>query len=101
MIAENTKMASAFGLDLLLWAAVPVALAAIAQMFVVGGSEIDLGVGAFAGLVNVLSATWLVDRPALGLASMLAGLAAYAGLGALIQLRRILAIVVTLGASFV
>ena len=101
MMAENSKIASVFGLDLLLWAAVPVALVAIGQMFVVGGSEIDLGVGAFAGLINVLSATWLVDSPLIGVLSMLAGLAAYCGLGALIQLRRIPAIVVTLGASFI
>ena len=101
MMAENSKMASVFGLDLLLWAAVPVALVAIGQMFVVGGSEIDLGIGAFAGLVNVLSATWLVDAPLTGVVSMLAGVAAYCVLGALIQLRRIPAIVVTLGASFI
>jgi ribose transport system ATP-binding protein len=101
MMAENSRMASVFGLDLLLWAAVPVALVAIGQTFVVGGSEIDLGIGAFAGLVNVLSATWLVDSPLTGVAAMGAGLVAYAGLGALIQLRRIPAIVVTLGASFI
>jgi ribose transport system ATP-binding protein len=48
-----------------------------------------------------LSATWLVDSPLVGVLSILAGLAAYCGLGALIQLRRIPAIVVTLGASFI
>lgn len=101
MMAENSRIASVFGLDLLLWAAAPVALVAVGQMFVVGGSEIDLGIGAFAGLVNVLSATWLVDRPLTGVLAMLAGVAAYCGLGALIQLRRIPAIVVTLGASFI
>ncbi len=101
MISANSKIASAFGLDLLLWAAVPVALTAIGQMFVVGGSEIDLGIGAFAGLVNVLSATLLVDAPLNGVLAMLAGVVAYGGLGALIQLRRIPAIVVTLGASFI
>jgi len=101
MMAENAKIASVFGLDLLLWAAVPVALVAIGQMFVVGGSEIDLGIGAFAGLVNVLSATWLIDTPLTGVIALIAAVVAYCGLGALIQLRRIPAIVVTLGASFI
>jgi ribose transport system ATP-binding protein len=70
-------------------------------MFIVGGSEIDLGVGAFAGLVSVLSATLLYDQPWLGALALLAAVAAYAGLGGLIQARKIPAIVVTLGASFI
>jgi ribose transport system ATP-binding protein len=101
MMMQNPKIASVFGLDLLLWPAVPVTLVALAQMFVVGGSEIDLGIGAFAGLINVLSATLLVDAPSLGLLSFAGGLLAYCALGALIQWRKIPAIVVTLGASFI
>jgi ribose transport system ATP-binding protein len=101
MMSQNARIASVFGLDLLLWAAVPVALVALAQMFVVGGSEIDLGIGAFAGLINVVSATLLIDAPSLGALSFAGALVAYCGLGALIQLRRIPAIVVTLGASFI
>jgi ribose transport system ATP-binding protein len=101
MMTQNAKIASVFGLDLLLWPAVPVTLVALAQMFIVGGSEIDLGIGAFAGLINVLSATLLVDAPSLGLLSFVGGLVAYCALGALIQLRKIPAIVVTLGASFI
>ncbi len=101
MMSRNPRIASVFGLDLLLWPAVPVALVALAQMFVVGGSEIDLGVGAFAGLVNVVSATLLVDAPGVGALSLVGALLAYGALGALIQLRKIPAIVVTLGASFI
>jgi ribose transport system ATP-binding protein len=101
MIAVNPLVASPFGLDLLLSPAVALVLVALAQMFVVGGSEIDLGVGAFAGLVNVVSATLLVGTPSAGAATLLIGLAAYGVLGATIQLRRIPAIVVTLGASFI
>ena len=101
MMLENPKIASVFGLDLLLWAAVPVALVALGQMFVVGGSEIDLGIGAFAGLINVLSATMLVDAPLAAALAFASALIAYCGLGALIQLRAIPAIVVTLGASFI
>lgn len=97
----NHNAVSIFGIDLLLGAAVPLVLISLAQMFIVGGSEIDLGVGAFAGLVNVLSATFLVDTPWLGLGTLIAALAAYAALGLLIQIRAIPAIVVTLGASFI
>ncbi|MDE3174594.1 MAG: ATP-binding cassette domain-containing protein [Pseudomonadota bacterium] len=101
MLSQNSRIASVFGLDLLFWPAVPVALVSLAQMFVVGGSEIDLGVGAFAGLINVVSATWLVDSLGAGLLALVAGPLAYAALGALIQIRKIPAIVVTLGASFI
>lgn len=101
MITVNPFIASIFGIDLLLLPALSLVLVAIAQMFIVGGSEIDLGVGAFAGLVSVLSATLLYDQPLLGVLSLAAAVAAYAGLGGLIQARKIPAIVVTLGASFI
>jgi ribose transport system ATP-binding protein len=101
MIAANLAVASVFGLDLLLMPALSLVLVTEAQMFVVGGSEIDLGVGAFAGLVSVLSATWLYDQALLGAAAIVGALVAYALIGAVIQGRKIPAIVVTLGASFI
>ncbi|MCA0012311.1 ATP-binding cassette domain-containing protein [Mesorhizobium sp. B292B1B] len=101
MISANPAVASIFGLDLLLMPALSLVLVTAAQMFIVGGSEIDLGVGAFAGLVSVLSATLLYDQPWLGALALSAAIAAYAGLGGLIQARKIPAIVVTLGASFI
>ena len=97
----NPTAASPFGLDLLLGPAIALVLVALGQMFAVGGSEIDLGIGAFAGLISVVGATTLVERPWLGVLGLLAAFAAYAGLGAIIQLRKIPAIVVTLGASFI
>lgn len=97
----NPLTVSIFGLELLLGPAIALVLVALAQMFVVGGSEIDLGVGAFAGLANVLSATLLAETPWLGALSIALGLLAYGAIGATIQLRRIPAIVVTLGASFI
>ena len=66
MIAANPAVASVLGLDLLLLPALSLVLVTEAQMFVVGGGEIDLGVGAFAGFVSVLGATLLYDRPAWG-----------------------------------
>ncbi|MBZ9821281.1 ATP-binding cassette domain-containing protein [Mesorhizobium sp. CA4] len=101
MIAINPAVASTFGVDLLLMPALSLVLVTAAQMLIVGGSEIDLGVGAFAGLVSVLSATLLYDQPWLGALTLAAAVAAYAGLGGLIQARKIPAIVVTLGASFI
>ncbi len=101
MTVANPSVASVFGVDLLLMPALSLVLVTEAQMFVVGGSEIDLGVGAFAGLISVLSATWLYDRPWAGAAAIIAALIAYASIGAIIQLRKIPAIVVTLGASFI
>ncbi|WP_075214406.1 ATP-binding cassette domain-containing protein [Mongoliimonas terrestris] len=101
MASINPLVASSFGIDLLLTPAVALVLIALAQMFVVGGSEIDLGAGAFAGLVNVVSATLLVVSPAIGWAGLAGGLVGYALMGWLIQARAIPAIVVTLGASFI
>lgn len=101
MMALNPATATPFGADLLLSAAVPVVLVALGQMFVIGGSEIDLGIGPFAGLISVLSATLLVGHPPWGAALILLALVAYGCMGLLIELRRMPSIVVTLGASFV
>lgn len=101
MAWQNPLVASSFGLELLLAPAVPLVLIALAQMFVVGGSEIDLGAGAFAGLTNVVSATLLVTSPWLGWLALLGGVAGYALTGIIIHARGVPAIVVTLGASFI
>ena len=79
----------------------PLVLVAYGQMFVVGRSEIDLGIGAFAGLTNVISATLLVEKPVLGVAGLAAGLAGYGFLGWVIHVRKIPALVATLGSAFV
>ncbi len=97
----NPKALSPFGLGLLLGTAVPLVLVSYGQMFVVGRSEIDLGIGAFAGLTNVISATLLVERPLLGIAALVAGLAGYGLLGWVIHARKIPALVATLGCAFV
>ena len=97
----NRNAVSALGLDLLMTAAAPLVLISLAQLFIVGGSEIDLGIGAFAGLINVISATYLVIDPAIGCAFLALALAGYMSFGFLVQARSIPAIIVTLGASFV
>lgn len=92
---------SYFGLNLLLNLAVPIALATVAQMFILCVNELDLSIGAFVSLVACITATWLHDTPLLGLAALAALVLAYAALGALIHLQRLPSIVVTLGMSFI
>jgi ribose transport system permease protein len=92
---------SYFGLNLLLNLAVPIALATVAQMFLLCVNDLDLSIGAFVSLVACIAATWLNDTPLLGILALAALVAAYAGMGALIEIRQLPSIVVTLGMSFV
>src|SRR5258708_10645979 len=55
--ALQPAVLSEFGIDLLVKASIPLVFAALAQMYVIGLSHIDLGVGAYMGLVSVLCAT--------------------------------------------
>ena len=43
--------------------AIPIALATIAQMFVIAGNDLDLSIGTFVGFVGCVTATWLHDAP--------------------------------------
>ena len=97
----NPRAISYFGFSLMLNLAIPIALATIAQMFVITINELDLSIGTFVGFVGCVTATWLHDAPLLGVLVLLASIGVYAGLGALIHLRNLPSIVVTLGMSFV
>jgi ribose transport system permease protein len=92
---------SYFGLNLLLNLAVPIALATVAQMFVLCVNDLDLSIGGFVSLVACITATWLNDAPLVGVLALAALVAAYGAMGALIHLRQLPSIVVTLGMSFV
>lgn len=92
---------SYFGLNLLFNLAIPVALATIAQMMIIMVNDIDLSVGTFVSFCACVTATFVHDTPLLGYGILAAAILAYAALGALIQLRGLPAIVVTLGMSFV
>jgi ribose transport system permease protein len=92
---------SYFGLNLLLNLALPIALATVAQMFVITVNELDLSIGAYVSFVTCVAATWLNDTPLLGFAALAGCVLVYAALGALIHLRDLPSIVVTLGMSFV
>lgn len=89
------------GLNLLLNLALPIAFATIAQMFVITVNDLDLSLGAYVGFVACVGATWLTEQPLLGVAALAGGILIYAAVGALIHLRNLPSIVVTLGMSFV
>ncbi|MFD2052476.1 ABC transporter permease [Mesorhizobium calcicola] len=97
----NPRAISYFGFNLMLNLAIPIALATIAQMFVIAGNELDLSIGTFVGFVGCVTATWLKDAPLVGVVILLGSIGVYALLGALIHLRNLPSIVVTLGMSFV
>src|SRR5579863_1819064 len=97
----NPRAISYFGFTLMLNLAIPIALATMAQMFVIAGNELDLSIGTFVGFVGCVTATWLHDAPLLGALVLLGCIALYAALGALVYLRNLPSIVVTLGMSFV
>jgi ribose transport system permease protein len=89
------------GLNLLFNLAVPIALATLAQMFIIAVNDLDLSMGAFVSFVACVTATYLNDTPLIGFAILAASIAVYAALGVVIYLRQLPAIVVTLGMSFV
>jgi ribose transport system permease protein len=97
----NPRAISYFGLNLMLSLAIPVALATIAQMFVITVNDLDLSIGTFVSFVGCVSATWLRDTPVLGIAVLLSSIGIYALVGAIIYLRNVPSIVVTLGMLFV
>jgi ribose transport system permease protein len=97
----NPRAISYFGLNLMLNLAVPIALATIAQLCVITVNDLDLSIGAYVGFIACITATWLDSTPRLGAAAILGSIAVYACLGALVHLRQLPSIVVTLGMSFV
>lgn len=101
VFALNGGAFSYFGINLLLLYAVPLILGATAQMFVMVAGDVDLGIGAFIGLVNTLSVTVLSDASLIGALILLGLVALYALMGALVQIRALPSIIVTLGMSFV
>lgn len=89
------------GINLLFNLAVPIALATVAQMIIIMVNDIDLSMGAFVSLIACITAAILPSNPVLGIAMLVGCVLVYAALGALIEIRQLPAIVVTLGMSFV
>ena len=92
---------SYLGLNLLFNLAVPIALATIAQMIVIAINDLDLAIGAFVSFVACVTATFLRDAPLVGVLILGAAIAVHAAVGAVIHLRNLPSIVVSLGMSFV
>lgn len=92
---------SYFGLKLLFNLVVPIALATLAQMMIITVNDLDLSVGSYVGFVACVGATFLNETPLVGILILLGCILVYALLGALIHLRNLPSIVVTLGMSFV
>jgi ribose transport system permease protein len=70
-------------------------------MFVLTVNDLDLSIGSYVSLVACIGATWLQQTPLLGVAALLACIVVYGLLGALVHVRNLPSIVVTLGMSFV
>jgi ribose transport system permease protein len=96
----NPRAISPLGFNLMFNLAVPIALATVAQMCVITVNDLDLSIGAYVGFVVCVAATWLNDAPLLGIAALLGGIVLYMAVGALIHIRDLPSIVVTLGMSF-
>lgn len=92
---------SFMGLNLMLNLALPIALATIAQLFIIAVNDIDLSIGSFVSFAACIGATLLNDTPLVGVLALGGCILAYALVGALIHWRNLPSIVVTLGMSFV
>lgn len=99
--AMQPRVLSTVGLTLVFSSIVPLACAALAQMVVMSVGDIDLGIGAFVGMVTGVSASVLAASPLLGFLVLLGAVLAYGALGAIVQLRKVPSLIATLGASFV
>lgn len=92
---------SYFGFNLMLNLALPIAFATMAQLCVITVNDLDLSIGAFVSFCACVGATWLNESPAFGVLVLAGCIGVYAAVGALIHLRNLPSIVVTLGMSFV
>ncbi len=97
----NPNLAKYAGLKMKISTALPLVLAALGQMFIVMCGDVDMGNGYSIGLVNCMVGIWLTGNPFIGVAGLLLFVGAYMGMAVLIHMRRIPAIVVTMGMQFV
>ncbi len=97
----NPKVLNYNSVRMILGSALPLVFASLGQMFIVASGDIDMGNGYSIGLVNVLIAVVLTGSPLVGIISLVVFITAYILMGALIHVRNIPAIVVTLGAQFI
>ena len=91
---------SYFGISLLFSFVLPIALATLAQMFVIAVNEIDLSVGGYVSFVTTVAVTWLEPNPIFAIALLTGAIGLHTAIGALIYLFKMPSIVITLGMSF-
>ena len=101
IFSQQPRTMSYVGLTLLLNLSVPLILATMAQLFVITINDLDLSVGPFVSLCACIAATLLHDTPLLGVLALLGVIVIYGAVGALVHVRALPSIVVTLGLSFV
>src|SRR5690625_6764657 len=89
-ISLQPQVMSVNGLNLILSSMLPLVFASLAQMLVMSAGDIDLGIGAFVGLISAVSATALSNNGFLGLLLLLGVVLADGLLGLLIDLRTVL-----------
>ena len=85
----NKSTFSIFGAELLISGSLPLILATISQVFIIGLSQVNLGIGNFMGLVSVIIAAVFYDDPLKGSFMLLGALFLYACMGLLIYFRNI------------
>ena len=100
-VALTPNLLSYVGLNMKIRSALPLILAALGQMFIVMCGDVDMGNGYSIGLINCIVGIWLTGRPLIGVLGLILFMAAYFGMAVLIHMRRIPAIVVTMGMQFV
>lgn len=98
---RQPRAMSYFGVNLLLNVAIPIMFATLAQMMILAVSDLDLSIGPFVSLVVCIGATLLPEQPLLAVLALAGAVSVYALAGAVIEARKLPAIVVTLGLSFV
>lgn len=97
----NPNILTYTGLRMKIGSTLPLTFAALGQMFIILSGDCDMGNGYSIGLVNVLVGIIMTKSLFVGIVSLLIFIGAYMSMAVLIHLRKIPAIVVTLGAQFV
>jgi ribose transport system ATP-binding protein len=97
----NKRALSFMGLKFLFGAAAAVVFASMGQMFIIMVGNIDMGIGYAVAMINAFTAIVMIENFPLGLLCYAVFLLAYMSMGALIYLRKMPSIIVTLGASFI
>ncbi len=101
IVILRPRVMNYMGIYLLLNMAIPMVLVTIAQMFAMTIGEIDFSLGNLVSLVTCIVGTVFPANPALAIAMLAGIILIYAVVGALLYLRNLQSIVVTIGMSFI